>query len=129
MGDMLVEMAVVDTPEHLQEVIESDVVSLILFCDQGGEETAETQWFQVLSSLGWSGPRINFLMVDNGALRRAGREGAEGVWLFARRDSNASIRLPVAMQSEADLQNALFWILGVLAGSGAKELAGFWLKS
>ena len=73
------------------------------------------------SSSMWRGPKIQFAMCDNSALVKAGRAGAEGTWLFSRRDTFAAKRLPMRIGNAEEAEQAQQWIEQDLADAGAWE--------
>jgi hypothetical protein len=125
--DALATLEILETPEALQELIDSDVVSLVLFVDE--EETEESKWFEMFASFFWQGTRIAFGVCNNNALKQAGRTGAQGIYLFHRSDSFDALQLPMRIANEPEAREAMRWILGALAGAQATEERGAWRKA
>ena len=125
--ELLATVDMVSTPEHLQEIIDLNEVSLVMFTE-GEDETPETQWFQALVSHLWDGPGLVFAMVDNHALKKEGRRGAEGIYLFVDRDSDRSTRLPMTIASEPEARNAVAFVQGALEDANAVRGGNVWLK-
>ena len=125
----------INSPEQLKDVIKADVASLVLFTD-GSEETPASKFFQEFSAFAWRGPRVIFATCDMRPLRQAERqsellppEGAEGIYLFAKKDADMPLRLPRSLVTNDEASAALEWIEGALAGIGATPVDGKWHKA
>ena len=134
-GPPMSTLEVVHSVEHLEEIIFSDRVSVILFTE-GEDDTEESKWFMYFSAFwkpvltgGLRSAAIMFAMCDAAALRRAGRAGAEGIWLFAKHDSWAALRYEKPIASEADVDQALSWIEAELMDARCVEADGSWRKA
>jgi hypothetical protein len=127
--DAMASIELLDSPDALQALIDDDTASLILFDDELELSSAESMWFETFASHIWRGPRISFGICNNVALRRAGRRGASGIYLFANTDSNAALQLPVNILSEGEAQAAFWWIQGALAAERVLHVDGAMRKA
>lgn len=126
-GPALSELEVINDVAHLQDVISSDRVSIILFTE-GEDDTEESKWFMAFSTFWRSPSTLLFGMCDASALRKAGRVGATGVWLFSRHDSDAALNMPTPLASEDDAQTAQKWVESELIDARCVEVDGAWRK-
>lgn len=137
MGELLGELRVLEEPHQLKEMINSQIVSLVLFTE-GEEETPDTQWFMYFSTVverstdvKAGDARVNWGMADNDKLRKSSapyqvREA--GIWLFCDASDASGIRLPMKVLSDEDTRAAATWILGALDAAKAERHAGIWHK-
>ena len=66
---------------------------------------------------------VDFSAVCPGSfIREAGRQGADGIYLFARQDSFAAQQLPMKITNEAEAQAAVVWVRGALVDASSAVL-------
>ena len=137
MGESAGEMQEISEPGGLREMIDSDVVSLIMFTESS-EDDNESNWFMLFQmmversiSLQNGDARVNWAKVDNEMLRSRGSWlfRPAGIWLFADASDKSGVRLPMSVQSEAAVREAGEFILGALGAAGAQNVKGTWRKA
>ena len=144
MGDQVGSMQLIKEPAGLKEMVNSPIVSLIMFTE-GDEESNEVKWFYLFAMIversmneANGDARVNWGLVDNIMLRKSGssyepgssfyQARPAGIWLFCDPSDDSGVKLPMGVQSQEDVITAGNFILGALASAKADNVKAIWHK-
>lgn len=139
MGALAGEMKVIQEARGLDELLDSDIVSLVMFTE-GEDETNESRWFLLFQmmveksiNVAHGDARVNWAQVSNELLRKSAvhqhQVRSVGIWLYCdANDRHHGVKLPMSVQSEEAVREAGTFILGALAMAKAQTVEGVWRK-
>ena len=136
MGSQIGEMRIIQDADGAEVVVNSPVVSLVMFTDD--EDSNEANWFMVFSviveksiEVKRGDARVEWAMIDNQMLRKTGSKlaRAPGIYLLCMPNDAGGVKLPFQVMSQDAAVRAGAFILDALAAAKAENIKGVWHKA